>query len=84
MGSGPLQSFYLCRVIEDLEDEAAGEFGYAGDFVGGAPALEAVGYVFYGAGVGVAGCAYLDGGGSGEHEFYGVFGADYASHAYDG
>jgi len=54
------------------------------DVVAGAPAFEAVGYVFYGAGIGVAGGAYLDGGGSGHHELGGVFGCEDAAHAYDG
>ena len=52
--------------------------------VRGAPAFEAVGDVFDGAGVGVAGGAYLDGGGTGDHEFDGVLGADDAAHADDG
>ena len=66
-----------------LEEGGAGQGGYLLDVVAGTPALEAVGDVFHSAGVGIAGCADLDGGGSGHHELGGIFGTEDAAHAYD-
>jgi hypothetical protein len=64
--------------------ESASETRDAFYVVAAAPGLEAFGEAFGGAGVGVAGGADLDGGGSGEHEFDGVFWGDDSAEADDG
>ena len=54
--------------------QRADEIGDAGYVMAGAPLLESLGEALGGAGIGVAGGADLDGGGSGEQEFDRVFG----------
>ena len=84
LGAGFFASGEGSSAVGEGGVQRADEFGDAGYVMTGAPLFEALGEALGGAGIGVAGGADLDGGGSGEEKFDRVFRSDDAAESDDG